>query len=103
MNRAWQEAWDRLSTTDFIEGRQLTEDVAPVADIKPVSLLTLLHRQAKAGVLEVEQRPVVTTVTRAYPVKVTVGTSSPVEVPNATRTTTFEALRKRAFFRIAQR
>lgn len=102
MRLAWQETWNRLSTETFTEGRTLTEIVAPIAEIKPVSLLSLLHRMAQSGVLDVEQRPVPTSVTRTYPAKVSVA-GADVAVPGLTRTTTFEAMRNRAFFRIAAR
>lgn len=58
---AAQEFWNRLSRTEFVEAHSLAWDVAKAHDLKPISLLTHVHKLAAAGYLEKELRYVDTT------------------------------------------
>lgn len=56
---AWQEIWDRLRyAPDALDGRELADQVAPRHDLAPATLVALISRAAKAGVLTREPRPV---------------------------------------------
>lgn len=54
--RAWQYVWDRLDATDFRQGQELAEEAGRKYALKPVSIMTLMHRMAKEGVLDNEVR-----------------------------------------------
>jgi len=57
---AWQDLWDRIRASHgkYVNGRDLAAEVAPLHDLQPSTLVSLLSRAAKAGILEREQRPV---------------------------------------------
>lgn len=56
---AWQEVWDRLREADgSLDGRELSDQVAPAHGLEPATLVGVLSRAAAAGLLEREQRPV---------------------------------------------
>jgi hypothetical protein len=54
--RAWQYVWDRLDRAEFRQGQELAEEAGRKYALKPVSIMTLLHRMAKEGVLANETR-----------------------------------------------
>lgn len=59
---AWSAIWLKLNrATDHLDGRVLADSVAPEHDLAPATLVALLSRAAKAGVLEKELRPVQST------------------------------------------
>jgi hypothetical protein len=59
---AWSAIWRKLSKAeDFLDGRELADQVAAKYDLAPATLVALLSRAAKAGVLDKELRPVQTT------------------------------------------
>ena len=59
---AWRDIWKRLAKEgDFLDGRELADTVAPRHDLAPATLVALLSRAAKAGVLDKDHRPVVST------------------------------------------
>jgi hypothetical protein len=60
---AWRAVWAELDkasqTTDpFLDGRVLADNVAPDYGLSPATLVALLSRAAKAGLLNKEARPV---------------------------------------------
>lgn len=57
---AWQDLWDllRASPDNALNGRELASQVAPRHNLEPSTLVALLSRAAKAGLLEREQRQV---------------------------------------------
>jgi hypothetical protein len=58
---AWQEIWDRLRmASDALDGRVLADEVAPRHDLSPSTLVALLSRAAKSGLLTREPRFVTT-------------------------------------------
>jgi len=63
---AWRATWDQLDkasrTQDpFLDGRDLAAEVAPDYGLAPATLVALLSRAAKAGLLNKEIRPVEST------------------------------------------
>jgi hypothetical protein len=63
---AWRDIWNRLSRAQtredkFLDGRELADTVAIKHDLAPATLVALLSRAAKAGVLDKELRPVTST------------------------------------------
>jgi hypothetical protein len=57
---AWQQAWDimRAKPRTFMDGRELAELAAESWDIESTTMVGVLSRAAKAGLLEREYRPV---------------------------------------------
>lgn len=56
---AWNELWAELQRADdFQDGRVLAERIAPKHDLEPSTLVALLSRMAKGGILDRESRPV---------------------------------------------
>lgn len=59
---AWASLWRALERAeDGLDGKELTDKVAKKADLAPTTLVNLLGRAAKAGLLTKEFRPVKTT------------------------------------------
>jgi len=59
---AWSAIWRKLNrANDYLDGRELADDIAPKHDLMASTLVALLSRAAKAGVLEKEQRHVQST------------------------------------------
>lgn len=61
---AWRAVWtelDKASRTQdpFLDGRELADTVAPDYGLAPATLVALLSRAAKAGLLNKESRSVV--------------------------------------------
>lgn len=61
---AWTALWAELTKAHrrkdtFMEGRALADEVAPDYGLEPATLVALLSRAAKAGLLVREPRPVV--------------------------------------------
>lgn len=57
LGRAWAAAWAELVTAgDFVDGMELAERTAPVGEVQPITMITLLTRAATAGVIERELR-----------------------------------------------
>jgi hypothetical protein len=58
---AWSAIWRKLNRADdYLDGRELADQVAPKHDLAPATLVALLSRAAKAGILQKELRPVQT-------------------------------------------
>lgn len=58
---AWDEIWRRLEAAqDALDGRELAAAVAPTHDLQPATLVALISRAAKAGILSREPREVTT-------------------------------------------
>lgn len=58
---AWASMWRKLRMSDdALDGRELSERVAAQHDLAPATLVALISRAAKAGLLTREPRPVVT-------------------------------------------
>lgn len=56
---AWREVWAALTAaSDWLDGCKLAESVAPKHDLAPATVLVLVSRAAKAGVLERTHRTV---------------------------------------------
>jgi hypothetical protein len=57
---AWQEMWDlmRANPSEFLDGRVLAEEVAPRHDVVPATLTGVISRAARAGLLEVQKKDV---------------------------------------------
>jgi hypothetical protein len=56
---AWRDIWKRLAKDGgFLDGRELSDAVAPKHDLAPATLVGLMGRAAAAGILAKEQRPV---------------------------------------------
>lgn len=57
---AWQQIWNTLSLDPalFMDGKMLAETVAPVHDLVPATLVALMSRAARAGLLDKETRDV---------------------------------------------
>jgi len=72
VGQAWQHVWNELSATEYQDGVALAEQAAKEVGIRPVSVISHLHRMAHEGYLEVEVRQVDTTVRKGgkeYPAK----------------------------------
>jgi hypothetical protein len=62
---AWRDLWKRLDKAleagdGFLDGRELADKVAPKHDLAPGTLVALLSRAAKAGILAKTHKPVTT-------------------------------------------
>jgi hypothetical protein len=58
---AWNALYRALARgEDFQDGRVLAHKIAPKHDLDPATLVALLSRAAKAGILDKEPRPVMT-------------------------------------------
>jgi hypothetical protein len=57
---AWLAMWRKLGKAgdEFLDGRSLAESVAPGHELAPATLIALLSRAAKAGLLEKDSRMV---------------------------------------------
>ena len=56
---AWKDVWRTLGLiNDFTDGRALAGGIAPEHDLSPSTLVALLSRAAKAGLLDRESRSV---------------------------------------------
>ena len=72
---AWKDAWAELSrATEPLDGWELAMRIAPAYDMEPLSIVQLLSRMAKGGILEREQRMVETTISRTQGGNVTTRT-----------------------------
>jgi hypothetical protein len=80
---AWQGIWNTLSTTEAQDATELAAAAAQRTGLKPISIISHLHRMAAEGYLVSEVRPVQVTVLRGGK--------------------EFQATRKRTFYRIATR
>lgn len=49
---AWQYVWDRLSTEEFRDGKELWEEAAERYGLKPISVRATVFRMAHEGILE---------------------------------------------------
>lgn len=50
---AWDAMWQKLTESgEFIEGRELAEEVAPGFGLEPATLVALISRAAQAGLLD---------------------------------------------------
>lgn len=56
--RAWQYVWDRLSTAEYVQAQELAKEAALKHVLRPISVMTLIHRMVKEGALEGEKRSV---------------------------------------------
>jgi hypothetical protein len=84
---AWQDAWRVLEKANgFLDGKVLSEKVAPRHDLSPSTLVAILSRAEKAGLLVKEMRPVQIEISR------------PAKDGGEPRST--PAMRVRAFYRI---
>lgn len=63
LGRAWAAAWAELVSagTEYVDGVELAERTAKVADLRPTTMITLFTRAATAGVLERTHKPAATT------------------------------------------
>lgn len=62
---AWQALWDKLTiarqnTDQYIDGHVLADEIGPDYGLEPASVVVLLSRAAKHGVLERDHRDVLT-------------------------------------------
>jgi hypothetical protein len=58
---AWSAIWRALARADdALDGRELAAKVAPKYELAPATLVALISRAAKAGLLDREPRPVIT-------------------------------------------
>ena len=61
VGRAWVDVWARLQeSTDALDGRVLADEIAPVHDLVPATIVGVLSRAATAGLLTKEGRTVLT-------------------------------------------
>ena len=61
VGRAWSHAWNamRAAGPEYLDGNLIAKDAAEsVSKLKPVTVLALLSRARRAGLLEVEHRQV---------------------------------------------
>lgn len=61
--QAWQRAWDMMGD-EFMNGRELADDLARRYDLSPATILTHLSIMAKEGHLDAETRTAVRPVSR---------------------------------------
>jgi hypothetical protein len=62
---AWQAAWRAMEKAgDFLDGKELSEKIAPKHDLSPQTLVAILSRAEVAGLLVKEPRPVEVSITR---------------------------------------
>lgn len=59
---AWTEAWSRMSDRagEWLDGRELVEDIAPKHGLSPLTLRGILFRAAAKGLIQSEPRKVST-------------------------------------------
>jgi hypothetical protein len=56
---AWVDIWRTLSASeDHVDGRELAEAIAPAHELSPATLVALMSRAAKAGLLTTQKRTV---------------------------------------------
>jgi hypothetical protein len=65
LGQGWAALWAELAKASrrvdpYLDGRELAEELAPAHDLNPSTLVALLSRMAKGGILEREGRPVQT-------------------------------------------
>jgi hypothetical protein len=65
---AWRDVWAYLNRRprEFMDAWIIAESIAPDYELSPLSIVQLMSRAAKAGILERNQRPAKTTITRVY-------------------------------------
>lgn len=64
MAAAWQHVWDHLDAHEYRDGTLLAGGAEKATGIKAVSVVSHLHRMAKAGYLDTEIRSMPTRVER---------------------------------------
>ena len=65
---AWRDVWTILlrEPAEYRDGWAIADEVAGAYDMSPLSIVQLMSRAAKAGILEREHRPVTASITRVH-------------------------------------
>lgn len=96
--QAWQHIWDQLDRTTYRDSKVLADEAARRFQIKPISIISHLHRMAAEGILEGKALQVDAVVTRRMLVR---NISGAVLEPRQYQNVQVANRRSRTHYRIA--